>query len=185
MSTPIPLVIEDLTQFARSLRESWPDETPSHAKLLGLIARAAGYRNHQTLKAEFGLDQAEPGLSDLELRRLKDAVRVFDLEGRMTRWPQKTSVQGLCLAAFWTALPARRDLKETEVNAVIKAGESFGDHVQIRRSLIEHNMISRTRDGAIYRRVERKPSQLERQLIRTIAERKFAALREPVGGGRP
>ncbi|MCY4179719.1 MAG: DUF2087 domain-containing protein [Litoreibacter sp.] len=186
MSTsPLPLVIEDLSKFARALRESWPADPPGQAQTLGLIAKAAGYRNHQTLKAHIGAETPEPGLSDLELRRLRDALRVFDITGVMTRWPLKTSVQGLCLAAFWTALPARRDLTEKEVNAALKSGESFGDHVLIRRSLIEHNMVTREIDGSRYRRVERKPTPLERQLIKAISERKQAALREPIGGGRP
>lgn len=173
-SPPIPLVIEDISQFARSLRKVWPDEPPGHAKMLALVAKAAGYRNHQTLKADLGIAPPEAPLSDLEQRRLRDALRVFDLHGNMTRWPQKTSVQGLCLAAFWASLPARRNLTEKEVNACIKAGEVFGDHVMIRRALIGHNMVTRKTDGTDYRRVERRPTPLERLLIRAISERKLA-----------
>lgn len=184
-SHPIPLVIEDMSQFARALRKHWPDEPPGHAQMLGLVAKAAGYRNHQTVKAEFGLPEPEDAFTALETRRLRDALRVFDLEGHMTRWPLKTSVQGLCLAIFWATLPARRDMTEKEVNAVLKSGERFGDHVLLRRCLIEHKMVTRTRDGSVYRRVERKPTPLERALIRAVAERKHAAMRDPVGGGRP
>lgn len=173
-SQPIPLVIEDVSQFARALRKLWPEEPPGHANMLGLVAKAAGYRNHQTLKADLGIAPPEAPLSDLEQRRLRDALRVFDLAGHMTRWPQKTMVQGLCLAAFWAALPARRHLEESEVNACIKTGEVFGDHVLIRRALIEHNMVTRDIDGRNYRRVERRPSPLERLLIRAISERKLA-----------
>ncbi|WP_298357944.1 DUF2087 domain-containing protein [uncultured Litoreibacter sp.] len=184
-SHPIPLVIEDVSQFARALRKHWPDEPPGHANMLSLVAKAAGYRNHQVLKAEFGLPAPEAAFTELEERRLRDALRVFDLEGQMTRWPLKTSVQGLCLAIFWATLPARRDLTEKEVNAVLKSGEVFGDHVLLRRCLIEHNMVTRERDGSIYRRVERKPSPLERALIRAVSECKHAAMRDPIGGGRP
>ncbi len=184
-SHPIPLVIEDVSQFARALRKHWPDEPPGHAALLSLVAKAAGYRNHQALKAEFGLPTPEVPFSDLEERRLRDALRVFDLEGHMTRWPLKTSVQGLCLAIFWASLPARRDMSEKDVNNVLKSGERFGDHVLLRRCLIEHQMVTRERDGSVYRRVERKPTPLERALIRAIAERRQAGLREPVGDGRP
>lgn len=173
-SHPIPLVIEDVSQFARSLRKLWPDEPPGHAQMLALVAKAAGYRNHQALKADLGIEPPEVPLGDLEQRRLRDALRVFDLEGQMTRWPQKTSVQGLSLAAFWASLPARRSLTEKEVNACIKSGETFGDHVMIRRALIEHNMVTRAIDGTDYRRVERRPTQLERLLIRAISERKLA-----------
>ncbi|MEM7471123.1 MAG: DUF2087 domain-containing protein [Pseudomonadota bacterium] len=184
-TSSIPLVIEDLSKFARHLRENWPDTSPGQAQTLALLARAAGYRNHQALKAEHGSPQPAPPLSELENRRLRDALRVFDLEGRMTRWPLKTSVQGLCLAAFWAVLPGRRDLTEKEVNVAIKDGERFGDHVLIRRTLIEHDMVTREIDGSRYRRVERKPTVLERHLIKAISERRQAALRDPIGGGRP
>lgn len=172
-STPIPLVIDDLSKFARYFREHWPDDPPGQAQTLGLIARAAGYRNHQTLKAQLAAAEPEAPLTSVEARRLRDALRVFDEAGTMTRWPLKRSVQALCLAAFWSVLPARRNMSEAEVNAVIKAGESFGDHVLIRRSMIEHQMAKRQRDGSNYRRVERRPTALERQLIRAIAERRL------------
>lgn len=173
-SHPIPLVIEDVSQFARLLRESWPQDPPGQAKTLALVARAAGYRNHQTLKAQLAPAEPEAPLSPIETRRLRDALRVFDEHGIMTRWPLKTSVQGLALAAFWAALPARRNMTENEVNELLKTGERFGDHVLIRRSLIEHKMAQRDLDGSNYRRIERKPTVLERHLIRAVAERKLA-----------
>jgi len=49
--TPLPLVIEDVSQFADALRRAWPDEPPGHLKTMNLLARAAGYRSWQVLKA--------------------------------------------------------------------------------------------------------------------------------------
>ena len=54
-----PLVVQDLSSFARSLsrslaaRQANVPEIPGHVELQNLIARAAGYRNLQALKAAF------------------------------------------------------------------------------------------------------------------------------------
>jgi hypothetical protein len=83
---------------------------------------------------------------------------VFDDNGLMFRWPKWTKVQGLCLWPFWALLPAHQDLSEKEVNAVLKQGLSFDDHVLLRRSLIDHKLATRTIDGAVYRRIEQRPT---------------------------
>lgn len=166
--SPLPLVIEDVSDFAQALRKNLSDTNLSQSQALQLIARAAGYRNHQEFKAKTVEANA---LDDLATKRVKDALRVFDDAGVMIRWPQKTSVQRLCLAWFWSRLPARRDLTEKEVNEVLKAGEQFGDHVLLRRSLIDHKLVTRTIDGRSYRRIERQPDNEERAVIRVLSER--------------
>ena len=47
----ISLQIDDLSHFARSLRAGLANP-PSHLEMLGHIARAAGYRNYQHLRAK-------------------------------------------------------------------------------------------------------------------------------------
>lgn len=173
-NSPLPLVIEDMSAFAKQLRQTWPETQPSHAETLQWLARAAGYRNHQTLKAATP-DDSSQALTPLEKKHLDEALRVFDETGQMIRWPQKTSVQGICLAAFWARLPARRNLTEKEVNTHLKSGERFGDHVLLRRALIEHRMVTRETDGSAYRRTERPPTPLERQFIQRIAARRMTA----------
>ncbi len=170
--SPLPLVIEDVSAFATALRKSWPADPPGQAQALTLIARAAGYRNHQHLKANADVQDAPDKAAQ---KRVQDALRVFDAEGIMQRWPKKTSVQRLCLMWFWSRLPARRDLSEAEVNAVLQAGEAFGDHVLLRRSLIDGRLVQRTNDGRIYRRLEAAPAPEERQVIRALSERQLAA----------
>ncbi|WP_019955216.1 DUF2087 domain-containing protein [Yoonia vestfoldensis] len=147
------ITIADLSAFTKSLRAALlrADAIPGHAAMLGLVAQAAGYANFQHLKAAPTPTAAKPS------RRLARALRSFDGGGIMTRWPQQTAVQGLCLWAFWARLPARQDLTEKEVNAVLKAGHSFGDHVLLRRSLIDHKLATRTIDGKTYRRIEQAP----------------------------
>ena len=178
--SPLPLVIEDVSAFAQNFRKHWPDEPPSHTQLLALIAKSAGYRNHQHLKAE-----AKPELKktkDAE-KRIQDALRVFDADGLMTRWPKKTSVQALCMAWFWSLLPAKTDLTESQVNEVLKAAEKFGDHVLLRRSLIDHQLVTRALDGSTYRRIEQSPPAEARQVIRALSERVLTAQINPDNAG--
>jgi hypothetical protein len=170
--TQLPLVIEDLSQFADALRRTWPETPPGHQSALSVVARAAGYRSWQSLKGSVPIAES---IGTAELRRVSLALRVFDDAGRMTRWPKGHAVQGLCLSAFWARLPARRDLSEKDVNAILKSGETFGDHVLVRRSLIDHGMVRREIDGSVYRRVERRPTAAELSVIRTLAERWHAA----------
>ncbi len=168
----IPLVIDDAASFADRLRTLWPADSPGHVSALQTVASAAGYRSWQELRAR---EPAAEPLTPVETRRLAAALRMFDSQGRMSVWPQKTNVQGLCLMAFWSRLPARRPLTEPEVNAVLLRGERFGDHVLLRRSLIDHGLVSRAIDGSVYRRIERRPDAPERALIRELSERWIAA----------
>lgn len=158
------LTISDLSTFAKSLRADLlaRDGIPSHATLLSAIAKAAGYDNHQHLKA------AKPQAKDPQLTK---ARRAFDVTGNMAHWPKQTGVQGLCLYPFWAQFPPNTDLTEKEVNAVLMAGHSFGDHPLLRRSLIDHKLLTRTIDGKVYRRVERAPPPAAITLISDIRNR--------------
>ena len=158
------ITIPDLSAFTKTLRKSLTqhDGLPSHAALLSIVARAAGYDNYQHLKA------AKPkGTAQTDSKRLDTALRVFD-QGIMMRWPKQTAVQGLCLWAFWAALPARRDLTEKDINALLKSRHSFGDHALLRRSLIDHKLVQRTVDGTTYRRIEQAPPPDAAALIASV-----------------
>lgn len=147
------ITINDLSGFTKSLRSALQkrDAFPSHATMLTMVAKAAGYDNYQHLKA------AKPkAAKPADIERHDRAFRVFE-NGIMTRWPKHTKVQGLCLWVFWAALPARTDLSEQQVNAILKTGHSFGDHALLRRSLIDHRLVERTTNGKTYRRIEQAP----------------------------
>ncbi len=161
------LYIADLSDFARNLRRDLTEaETaPSHLALMGLIAKAAGYRNYQHLKAEAPAPEPVTGKS------FDRALRVFDQAGRMQHWPGATHVQGLCLWVFWDRMPPRQGLTEPEVNAILRAGHLFGDHVLLRRSLIDHRLVTRAVDGSVYRRIEQAPPPEARALIRAVRDR--------------
>ncbi len=149
------LYVADVSAFTKALRKSLSeaDVLPGHAAMLAMVAKAAGYRNHQHLKAD------QPKITELDELALKRALRVFDEQGRMIRWPKWTKVQGLCLWPFWARMPAHQDMTEKEVNEILKPGLTFGDHVLLRRSLIDHKLATRTIDGRTYRRIEQRPTQ--------------------------
>ena len=149
------ITINDLSTFTKNLRASLQQQAgfPSHAGMLSLVAKAAGYENYQHLKADA---PAPTSTNPKSSRGVARALRAFD-HGIMARWPKQTSVQGLCLWGFWAKLPANQDLTESDVNAVLIAGHSFGDHALLRRSLIDHRLVTRTKDGRTYRRIERAP----------------------------
>lgn len=160
----ISLTIPDLSGFTKSLRNALiqADQLPSHATMLGLVAKAAGYDNYQHLKA------AKPTLIDEQpSKQLTRAMRLFD-DGQMTRWPKQHAVQGLCMWVFWAAIPAKQDLTEKEVNAILKARHAFGDHALLRRSLIDHRLAKRTPDGKTYRRIEQAPPPDAQALIAAV-----------------
>ena len=172
----VALTIPDLSAFARALRTTprTEREPPGHLALLGHTARAAGFRNYQHMRATVAAQPVPPALrttpEDPALdRRLQRAINVFDAAGRMRHWPGQTTLQGLCLWPLWARLPAERDLAERQVNDVLKDGHLFGDHVLLRRSLIDHRLVTRTPDGRVYRRIEQPPPPEALALIRAVA----------------
>ncbi|MBI1492369.1 DUF2087 domain-containing protein [Halocynthiibacter styelae] len=164
------LYIEDLSHFAKSLRAGLTarDETPGHLALLGLIAKSAGHANYQSLKTR----ALRPDDTKQHSTQMKRALRVFDDQGVMIRWPKQTQVQGLCLWVFWADLPPGRAITEQDVNEILKEHSSFGDHVLMRRSLIDHGLARREIDGRAYYRIEQEPHDEALLLIREIRGRR-------------
>lgn len=151
----LSITIDDLSVFTKTLRNSLKqqDALPGHAAMLGLVARAAGYQNYQHLKAA----KPEPPAPDApESKAMVRALRIWEA-GIMSRWPKQTSVQALCCWVFWADVPAKTDLNEKEINAILNARHSFGDQAILRRSLVEHRLLKRTTDGRVYRRIEQAP----------------------------
>lgn len=153
--------VNDLSGFARALRgdlDRLGANPPGHQALLGMIARAAGFRNYQHLRAE----TPQPAVSKAVLR----AIRYFDGQGRLKSWPAPTQLQALCLWRFWATMAPGRDYREGELNAALKDWHLFGDHVLLRRSLIDHRLALRAMDGSWYRRIEQAPPPEALAMIR-------------------
>jgi Uncharacterized protein conserved in bacteria (DUF2087) len=137
-----PLVAADLSAFAKALRTQLAERLdsgaglPGHVEMLNLLARAAGHRNVQALKAAAAKSAASaaptlhrwhgpkhPTLSPTADR----ALRVFDARGCLLRWPGKRPEQVLALWCLWMAFDGKRRYSEREVNEVLNAHHAFGE----------------------------------------------------------
>ncbi len=177
----IPFSTNDLSALARALRDQLLqcDHTPSHLELLNMLARSAGHRNFQSLRAQAAaeslLRQAQPAPPPVDYVLVKRLAAYFDARGRLQQWPAKESLRELCLWEFWSRLPVKQDFSEAQLSGQLRAGHLFGDHALLRRELCDRSMVSRTADGRQYRRVERQPPATAIALIRHLAARQETA----------
>src|SRR5262249_39726018 len=95
----------------------------------------------------------------------RKALKQFDSRGRLVRWPTKFSVQKLAMWVLWTRFDSRRVYSEKEVNAVLKAANTFDDHVTLRRELIDHRLLARQSDGSEYWKLPARPDAETRALL--------------------
>ena len=165
---PLTLAIEDLSTFTRQLHAELPTP-PGHLSLMNMLARAAGFRNLQHLRAsaKAGQDMAMPARRP-DLTRVQQALRHFDAQGRMTTWPSRTTIQHLCLRALWSRLPQRESMTERQISANLTRWHLFGDPAILRRTLWELKLISRSPDCQDYRRIDQPPTPEAVALIRHI-----------------
>ena len=110
----------------------------------------------------------------------------------MSRWPHKHSVQRLALWVMWMQFESRRVYTEREVNAVLKAWHTWGDHVTLRRELINDHLLTRKSDGSQYRKLPARPSDEARSLMAAwrarlgvVPSRAAVALDKARGRGLP
>ncbi|HTO90737.1 MAG TPA: DUF2087 domain-containing protein [Candidatus Sulfotelmatobacter sp.] len=176
----VPFATSDLSAFARSLVRSLAERgepsPPGHVEMLNLIARAAGHRNYQALRAALEAPAAPlaaedraplPPLSENARKTLKQ----FDTRGRLVRWPTKFSVQKLAMWVLWTRFDSRRVYTEKEVNAVLKSANAFGDHVTLRRELVDHRLLARKSDCSEYWKLPARPDAETRALLAAWRDR--------------
>jgi hypothetical protein len=171
-----PFAVPDMAAYARALGRSLVErharrpEPPGHVELLNLLARAAGHRNLQALRAVAPAPQpvarapavsAEAPLS----ANARKALGQFDGRGRLDRWPVKLAVQRLVIWTMWTRFDAKRVYTEKEVNAVLKEANNFSDHVTLRRELVNHRLMSRKSDCSDYRKLAARPDEETRALL--------------------
>jgi hypothetical protein len=167
--TVTPLSVPDLSNFARALGrslrafEAERGALPAHQSLLNLIARAAGHRNLQSLQAgATPLPRLRPAAEDRPppeplTSNARKALTQFDERGRLVRMPSKRSVRHLTLWVLWMQFDGRRVYSEREVNELLKACHTYGDHVTLRRELIDNQLLTRRRDGAEYQKLPARP----------------------------
>ncbi len=181
-----PLVAADLSTFAKVLRTQLASRLesgeglPGHVEMLNLLARAAGHRNVQALKAATAAGpQPQPaaihrwhGPRDPSLSAVADrALRLFDGEGRLMRWPSRRPEQVLALWCLWRVFDSKRRYTEREVNEVLNRQHGFGDHCLLRRELVEMKLLARTPGGAEYRKLAARPDDDTLALLRALRSR--------------
>ena len=180
-----PLHSDDLSRFAKALRrdlhdhqQAHPGSTPSHVQLLNMLARAAGHRNVQALKAQAdALPVAAPAVPPppaaaavplpLSAHAAK-ALTQFDEHGRLSRWPYKFSVQRLAMWGLWLRFESGRTYTEREVNDILKAWTTYGDHVTPRRELVNMQLLGRKPDCSAYWKEPQRPSDEVRALLQAL-----------------
>src|SRR5687767_13380669 len=110
--TTLPFATPDVSALAKTLsREIRALETPpGHVQLLNILARAAGHRNYQAMKAQHEagerLAAPLPAAEPVDHRVVERTARYFDTAGKLASWPSKVSQQQLCLWVLWSRLPA-------------------------------------------------------------------------------
>lgn len=175
---PLSFVVADASQFARALgaslktRHEAGSPPPGHVELLNLVARALGHRNLQALQAarppslpESPLAPEDRPAAPALSTTARKALLQFDSRGRLLRWPNKFSVQKLAMWVLWTQFDGRRSYTEPEVNQILKAANAFGDHVTLRRELINHRLMSRKSDCSEYRKLPVRPDDETRAML--------------------
>jgi hypothetical protein len=188
--TTVPFSVQDISALARALRGQLGgcDHTPSHLEMLNLLARAAGHRNFQSLRAQAEaqgqLQRAAEAAPPADFVLVKRAAGHFDAQGRLKSWPAKASLQEPCLWVIWSKLPPREPLTESALSARIRAAHLFGDHALLRRELCDRGLVKRTADGREYRRVERRPPADAIALIHHLGDGAAAAQPARSGNGR-
>lgn len=176
----VPMGTSDLSRFTRTLaRELQPelgDATPSHLSLMNMLARSAGFRNFQHLraasKAREALEQPHLPAPEVDYVAVKRALGHFDGAGLLCRWPTRNAVQKLVVWVFWADLPPRESIPESVVNALFRAGQTLGDPATVRRMLVGLERVQRERDGSAYLRVEGPLPPEAAELIRHVRARR-------------
>jgi hypothetical protein len=170
----VSFVVPDLSLFARSLARALAEredaKQPGHVEMLNLIARAAGHRNVQALQAALKAPAAPLADEDREpptplTENARRTLKQFDSRGRLVRWPSKFSIQKLAMWVLWTRFDSRRVYSEKQVNAVLMDANAFGDHVTLRRELVDHRLLARKSDCSEYRKLPARPDAETRALL--------------------
>ena len=168
----IPLYAEDISAFSRVLAGQLSD-APSHLSLMNMLARGAGFRNYQHLKASHAAGErlATPVVAEIaDHKFVEKALGWFDERGRLKQWPSKRKLQDVSLWVLWSRLPAGVVMQEPEVNARLLEEHNFEDPAILRRCLCSLGSMTRNRDGSDYQRVEKRPPAEARVLIRVLGQ---------------
>jgi hypothetical protein len=177
--TLFPFQSPDVSALAKSLCDSLQTRAvtkpapPTHLEMLNLLARAAGARNFQAwrVRAETQAPVPEIPVEPPLSAQVEKALRVFDSEARMTRWPVTRPIQRLCTWYMWSKFEKRRSYAEREVNVLLSPWTTFQAHVTMRRELINDGLVTREIDGSNYQRVDIVPPPEARLFLKALSAR--------------
>jgi hypothetical protein len=184
----VPFIASDISALAKSLRATLAlaSETPSQVQMLNWLAKAAGHRNYQSLRAAASrgvvADASRPMAASVAAKRpttieaahadlsahTAKALTQFDADGRLHKWPHKFAVQRIAMWALWMRFDAKKRYTEKEVNSVLKAWHSYGDHVTLRRELVNMNLLARKSDCSEYWKVAQQPNDEVKAFLRAL-----------------
>ncbi len=176
--TTIPFYVDDVSVLARSLRHQLDsfEKKPSHVEMLNLLVKAGGYRNFQHFKAQQSareeLNSCSEQKTEINFKLVKKAVRLFNKEKDLVRWPKKYSERVICLWVVWSRITPKKIYTEREISELIKQLHLFGDHALLRRQLVDNRLVTRTADGRSYQRIETQPPTEALEVLRVLRRAK-------------
>lgn len=175
--SPLALHAADVTAFTRVLAQQLGDDSPSHLKLMNMVARSAGFQNLQHMRAVQAaasrLTPKDPPHA-ADHRLIERCLHQFDDRGRLRQWPAKRAVQTLALWGLWAALPAKTAMTERQINAELNVLHCFGDPATLRRTMISCGLLKRSTDCSDYMRVEQKPPVEALAVMEQLGPRRLA-----------
>jgi len=80
-------------------------------------------------------------------------------EGKIKQLPQKRKARQAVLWYLAERFERDRFYTEPEVNVICENWHTFGDYFLLRRELVEHGYLDRTRNGARYWRTQKEPPE--------------------------
>lgn len=79
----------------------------------------------------------------------------LDREGRLRHWPTRPAKRRLALRYLAKKFEPERNYTERDVNELLTAWHTFGDHALLRRDLCDAGLLTRNADGSRYSLVVR------------------------------
>lgn len=80
----------------------------------------------------------------------------LDGHGKIKNLPAQAAKRTAVLAYLAEKFEAERDYTEKEINAILIEWHTFEDYFILRRELVEHGFLARTRDGAKYWKIKKE-----------------------------
>jgi hypothetical protein len=90
------------------------------------------------------------GGKDMTREESSLSAHLLDREGRVKRWPKKTVEKTLVLQYLRGKLERGRRYTEKEINGILTAWHTFGDHALLRREMFDRHLVNRAPDGSQY-----------------------------------